>query len=126
MLFMVVGTSAPPLHPTLREAARWPRRRRPTGAAPPLPYRLQTSGIGWLVAALVLWRKAISPISGPPSRWGLRSQAGLARRLETTNGNLADRDLVQLNDDRRLQPAENQSCSPGRRRSCGIAHLDLT
>jgi osmoprotectant transport system substrate-binding protein len=27
--------------------------------------------------------------------------------LETTNGNLADRDLVQLNDDRRLQPAEN-------------------
>jgi glycine betaine/choline ABC-type transport system substrate-binding protein len=27
--------------------------------------------------------------------------------LETTNGNLADRDLVQRNDDRRLQPAEN-------------------
>jgi osmoprotectant transport system substrate-binding protein len=27
--------------------------------------------------------------------------------LETTNGNLADRDLVQLEDDRRLQPAEN-------------------
>jgi osmoprotectant transport system substrate-binding protein len=27
--------------------------------------------------------------------------------LETTNGNLADRDLVQLQDDRRLQPAEN-------------------
>jgi osmoprotectant transport system substrate-binding protein len=27
--------------------------------------------------------------------------------LETTNGNLADRDLVQLSDDRRLQPAEN-------------------
>src|SRR5215211_3246904 len=47
-------TSAPPLHPTLREAVRSPRRRRPTGAAPPLPYRLQTSGIGWLVAALVL------------------------------------------------------------------------
>jgi tRNA A-37 threonylcarbamoyl transferase component Bud32 len=47
-------TGAPPLHPTLREAVRSPRRRRPTGAAPPLPYRLQTSGIGWLVAALVL------------------------------------------------------------------------
>jgi tRNA A-37 threonylcarbamoyl transferase component Bud32/membrane-associated phospholipid phosphatase len=47
-------TSAPPLHPTLREAIRSPRRRRPTGAAPPLPYRLQTSGIGWLVAAVVL------------------------------------------------------------------------
>jgi len=27
--------------------------------------------------------------------------------LETTDGNLADRDLVQLDDDRRLQPAEN-------------------
>src|SRR5215213_7675739 len=48
------STSAPPLHPTLREAVRSPRRRRPTGAAPPLPYRLQTSGVGWLVAALVL------------------------------------------------------------------------
>jgi tRNA A-37 threonylcarbamoyl transferase component Bud32 len=47
-------TSFPPLHPTLREAARSPQRRRPTGAAPPLPHRLQTSGIGWLVAALVL------------------------------------------------------------------------
>jgi membrane-associated phospholipid phosphatase/tRNA A-37 threonylcarbamoyl transferase component Bud32 len=46
--------SAPPLHPTLREAVRSPRRRRPTGAAPPLPYRLQTSGIRWLVAAVVL------------------------------------------------------------------------
>ena len=48
------STSAPPLHPTLREAVRSPQRRRPTGAAPPLPYRLQTSGIGWLVAAVVL------------------------------------------------------------------------
>jgi hypothetical protein len=47
-------TSTPPLHPTLREAVRSPRRRRPTGAAPPLPYRLQTSGVGWLVAAVVL------------------------------------------------------------------------
>jgi tRNA A-37 threonylcarbamoyl transferase component Bud32/membrane-associated phospholipid phosphatase len=47
-------TSAPPIHPTLREAVRSPRRRRPTGAAPPLPYRLRTSGVGWLVAAVVL------------------------------------------------------------------------
>jgi hypothetical protein len=46
--------SAPPIHPTLREAVRSPKRRRPTGAAPPLPYRLRTSGIGWLVAAVVL------------------------------------------------------------------------
>jgi tRNA A-37 threonylcarbamoyl transferase component Bud32/membrane-associated phospholipid phosphatase len=47
-------TSAPLVHPTLREAVRSPRRRRPTGAPPPLPYHLQTSGIGWLVAAVVL------------------------------------------------------------------------
>jgi tRNA A-37 threonylcarbamoyl transferase component Bud32 len=48
------SASALPVHPSLREAVRSPRRRRPTGAAPPLPYRLHTSGIGWLVAALVL------------------------------------------------------------------------
>jgi tRNA A-37 threonylcarbamoyl transferase component Bud32 len=48
------STSASPVHPTLRAAVRSPRRRRPSGAAPPLPYRLQTSGIGWLVAAVVL------------------------------------------------------------------------
>jgi tRNA A-37 threonylcarbamoyl transferase component Bud32 len=35
---------------TIRRA----RRRRPTGEAPPLPRHLQTSGVGWLVAALVL------------------------------------------------------------------------
>jgi hypothetical protein len=33
---------------------RSPRRRRPTGEPPPLPYKLQTSGVGWLVAAVVL------------------------------------------------------------------------
>ena len=30
------------------------RRRRPTGEAPPLPHRLQTSGVGWLIVAIVL------------------------------------------------------------------------
>src|SRR6266496_5629979 len=49
-----MSTSAPPVHSTLREAVRSPRRRRPTGAPPPLPYRLQTSGVRWLVAAVVL------------------------------------------------------------------------
>src|SRR5215203_2108937 len=48
------STSALPVDPSLREAVRLPRRRRPTGAAPPLPYRLQTSGIRWLVAAVLL------------------------------------------------------------------------
>jgi serine/threonine-protein kinase RIO1 len=49
-----IPTSAPPAQATLREAVRSPRRRRPTGAPPPLPYRLKTSGIGWLVTAVVL------------------------------------------------------------------------
>jgi hypothetical protein len=49
-----IPSDASPIHPTLRAAVRSPRQRRPTGAAPPLPYRLQTSGIGWLAAAVVL------------------------------------------------------------------------
>src|SRR6266542_1340589 len=53
-------TSAPPVHPTLRETVRSPRRRRPTGAPPPLPYHLQTSGVGWLVAAVVLMGLALA------------------------------------------------------------------
>jgi tRNA A-37 threonylcarbamoyl transferase component Bud32/membrane-associated phospholipid phosphatase len=63
-------TSAPPVHPTLREAVRSPRRRRPTGAPPPLPYRLQTSGVGWLVAAVVLVGLALAVFAG-----GLRGPA---------------------------------------------------
>ena len=47
-------TSAPPVHLALREAVRSPPRRRPRGAPPPLPYRLQTGGVGWLVAAVAL------------------------------------------------------------------------
>ena len=47
------STSAPSLHPGLRGAVRSPRRR-PTGEPPPLPYHLQTSGVGWLIAAGVL------------------------------------------------------------------------
>src|SRR5215467_12447728 len=38
---------------TPRKAVR-SRRRRPTGAPPPLPHHLQTSGVGWLVAAVVM------------------------------------------------------------------------
>src|SRR5207249_440799 len=30
------------------------RRRRPPGEAPPLPHHLQTSGAGWLIAAVAL------------------------------------------------------------------------
>ena len=63
------STSAPPLHPTLREAVRSPRQRRPTGAAPPLPlHRLQTSGIGWLVAAVVLVGLTLAIFGQRPAR----------------------------------------------------------
>jgi tRNA A-37 threonylcarbamoyl transferase component Bud32/membrane-associated phospholipid phosphatase len=47
-------TGASPAHPTLRAAVWSPRQRRPTGAPPPLPHHLQTSGVGWLVAAVLL------------------------------------------------------------------------
>ena len=33
---------------------RSPGRRRPSGQPPPLPHHLQTTGVGWLVAAVVL------------------------------------------------------------------------
>jgi membrane-associated phospholipid phosphatase len=37
-----------------------PRRRRPTGEPPPLPYHLQTSGVRWLITAVVLVAMAIA------------------------------------------------------------------
>src|SRR5918999_1128751 len=56
-------TAGPQLHPAVREAAR-PRRRRPTGEPPPLPHHLQTSGVRWLVATLVLIVLAIGVFAG--------------------------------------------------------------
>jgi PAP2 superfamily protein len=47
-------TAEPQPHQGAREAARQHRRRRPTGEPPPLPHHLQTSGIRWLVAMVVL------------------------------------------------------------------------
>jgi PAP2 superfamily len=47
----IAGTETQPL---AREAGRARRRRRPTGEPPPLPHHLQTSGIRWLVATVVL------------------------------------------------------------------------
>ena len=49
--------SPPTSAPRLRAPARilWSRgRRRPTGEPPPLPYHLQTSGIGWLIAGVAV------------------------------------------------------------------------
>jgi hypothetical protein len=47
-------TGAPRRQPAPAETLQLPRRRRPTGEAPPLPYHLQTSGVRWLIAGLVL------------------------------------------------------------------------
>jgi tRNA A-37 threonylcarbamoyl transferase component Bud32 len=51
-------TAGPPTPAAARPAAR-SRRRRPTGEPPPLPHHLQTSGVGWLVATVVLLILAI-------------------------------------------------------------------
>src|SRR6266545_5944054 len=51
------GQSTPTSAPRSRAPTRilWsPRRRRPTGEPPPLPYHLQTSGVRWLIAAVAL------------------------------------------------------------------------
>src|SRR5215207_4412863 len=58
-----VPTAGPQYHPAVREAAG-PRRRRPSGEPPPLPHHLQTSGVRWLVATLVLMVLAIGVFAG--------------------------------------------------------------
>jgi membrane-associated phospholipid phosphatase len=47
-----------------------PRRRRPSGQPPPLPHHLQTTGVGWLTAAVVLVTLSLAVFAG-----GLRSPA---------------------------------------------------
>jgi tRNA A-37 threonylcarbamoyl transferase component Bud32 len=51
--------SAGPPAPTATRPAARSRRRRPTGEPPPLPHHLQTSGVGWLAATVVLLALAI-------------------------------------------------------------------
>jgi tRNA A-37 threonylcarbamoyl transferase component Bud32/membrane-associated phospholipid phosphatase len=46
------AAAGPPV--TVPAAARSRRRRRPTGEPPPLPHHIQTSGVRWLIAAVVL------------------------------------------------------------------------
>jgi membrane-associated phospholipid phosphatase/tRNA A-37 threonylcarbamoyl transferase component Bud32 len=53
-------TAEPQPHQGAREAARLHRRRRPTGEPPPLPHHLQTSGVRWLVAMVVLVALAVA------------------------------------------------------------------
>ena len=53
-------TSVPRRQPAPAETLRLPRRRRPTGEAPPLPYHLQTSGVRWLIVGGVLMALTIA------------------------------------------------------------------
>src|SRR5512133_723286 len=48
------STPATVLRPQPAPAGTVRRRRRPTGEPPPLPHHLQTSGIRWLVATVLL------------------------------------------------------------------------
>jgi tRNA A-37 threonylcarbamoyl transferase component Bud32/membrane-associated phospholipid phosphatase len=57
-------TSALRRQPAPGEALRLPRRRRPTGEAPPLPYHLQTSGVRWLIVGVVLMALTIVVFAG--------------------------------------------------------------
>jgi hypothetical protein len=74
-------TSAPPVQLTLQEAVRAPRRRRPTGEPPPLPYHLQTSGVGWLIAAGVLIVLSIVVFRGDCGAPRSRSRSSMMRSL---------------------------------------------
>src|SRR5512132_1590654 len=62
----VVGPTRRGVH----QVRQWGRRRRPSGEAPPLPHHLQTSGVGWLVALVVLVVLSIVVFGG-----GLRGPA---------------------------------------------------
>jgi tRNA A-37 threonylcarbamoyl transferase component Bud32 len=61
---------AGPVRPGIHRARQSGRRRRPSGEAPPLPHHLQTSGVGWLVALVVLVGLSIAVFAG-----GLRGPA---------------------------------------------------
>jgi hypothetical protein len=61
---------ADPVRPGPHRVRQSGRRRRPSGEAPPLPHHLQTSGVGWLVALVVLVVLSIVVFGG-----GLRGPA---------------------------------------------------
>jgi tRNA A-37 threonylcarbamoyl transferase component Bud32/membrane-associated phospholipid phosphatase len=54
-----VATQATPAGTVRRK-----KRRRPTGEPPPLPHHIQTSGVGWLIAALLLIALTIAIFAG--------------------------------------------------------------
>jgi membrane-associated phospholipid phosphatase/tRNA A-37 threonylcarbamoyl transferase component Bud32 len=63
-------TSTSGLRPPPTVPLRSPRRRRPSGEPPPLPHHLHTTGVGWLVASVVLVGLSMAVFAG-----GLRGPA---------------------------------------------------
>src|SRR5918993_934432 len=59
-----------PVRPGARGARPAGRRRRPSGEAPPLPHHLHSSGVGWLVASILLVALSLVVFAG-----GLRGLA---------------------------------------------------
>jgi hypothetical protein len=47
-------TAGPGIQPGPPGIRHSPWRRRPSGQPPPLPHHLQTTGVGWLIAAVIL------------------------------------------------------------------------
>ena len=62
------GEAGPP-RPGEPEVRRSGRRRRPTGASPPLPRSIQPTGVWWAAAAVVL--VALAEIAFGPARRSL-------------------------------------------------------
>src|SRR5215212_2636423 len=60
----VLPEVAGPTHRGVHQVRPSGRRRRPSGEAPPLPHHLQTSGVGWLVALVVLVVLSIAVFGG--------------------------------------------------------------
>jgi hypothetical protein len=71
-------TSAPRRQPAPAETLQLPRRRRPTGEAPPLPFHLQTSGVRWLIV-----RSSVMEEAGRWTRPDLPVWGGAPRRNRT-------------------------------------------
>ena len=77
-------------------------RRRPTGAAPPLPRSIGTAGLGWLVAAVVLVADASLAFTRPASRAVDRADAAVLRAV-------ADLRTAWLTDVMRRSPASGRA-----------------
>ena len=65
----VLPDDAGPAQPDRPEVRRSRRRRRPTGAPPPLPRSIQPTGVWWAAAAVVLI--ALARITFGPARGSL-------------------------------------------------------